>query len=598
MKKGIRLKDDKNKVFIGFILLIAVFILVMSMSLSGVFLKEENMIRKEIITTEGDVAYLIYDDAGHMQGIDLTGNDMVDHHNSDISLWGSTKISDSHIGTALLALDDNGQITFGESQEISMTYNAATKSIEWVGGDIDWGVVDFESIGTLEAEQFISKMRETSVFTDGRNPIVSTEGKDIYVDPVNGDDSNPGTKDEPIRTLREAQYRQPMILFHHYHVILKPGFYENLFRQVPTISTSKPRPESDEWIPFQMRSSTGNREDVEIYHTMQFSMLHGEQDFPNLKDITVHGTILQKFGHIHVDNVLFTGQSEHVLGGRGLDTHAPTIAWLNDCTFEYELDYAAVVSQGAEVTFSNCEGRVRDVAVEVRRDSKATFGGGSRNLWGDNGQFRVINGGRVFRHQYEMRDNPLLFDDFGDAIHDFDQDPSQRIKNTHLYGNRVEWTSWATKPVLRNQQMVMSHGNDMIFGSLPLTRGRYIYDFSFDEVPTSGRVDLEFWRYDSNNYLQVLIESGGGLKLQVIEDGVVNTVIEGTWDRDTFKHRLEIIRDEDGFELIYDGESIGTHSEDFLPFTGDYNRIIYRIVSSSNAEFNLHQLAAIQNNPR
>ncbi len=139
-------EDEQNKAVTFVFALALVFGLVFGINLTGV-LSVQNQQRLEINTTDGGTANLIYED-GKLLGVDVNGNGDVDDTTSEMSLWGSTKISDTHVGTELLSLNDDGEITFGDDQEVSITYDSETKSISFNGADL-------QDIGSIDAEQVV-----------------------------------------------------------------------------------------------------------------------------------------------------------------------------------------------------------------------------------------------------------------------------------------------------------------------------------------------------------------------------------------------------------------------------------------------------------
>jgi len=150
------LDSERNRVLTGFVILVLIFGLVFGMSVAGIFPANSEIDRREITTTDGGTAFLIYEN-GELLGVDVTGDGEIDDSSDDMSLWGSTKISDTHVGTEMLALDDNGEITFGDDQDISMVYDPEEQSIEWTGGDLDFDGHDIGNIGSIDTEVSISK---------------------------------------------------------------------------------------------------------------------------------------------------------------------------------------------------------------------------------------------------------------------------------------------------------------------------------------------------------------------------------------------------------------------------------------------------------
>jgi hypothetical protein len=55
--------------------------------------------------------------------------------------------------------------------------------------------------------------------------LVSNEPQYLHVDPASGDDENPGTEDEPVRTIFEALRRIPKYVYHPQRIYLNYGDY-------------------------------------------------------------------------------------------------------------------------------------------------------------------------------------------------------------------------------------------------------------------------------------------------------------------------------------------------------------------------------------
>lgn len=589
-------EDEQNKAVTFVIVLALVFGLVLGMSLTGV-LSENNKEKLEIQTTEGDTAYLIYE-GGELTGVDTSGDGEVDDDTSEMTLWGSTKISDSHIGTELLALNDNGEITFGNGQEVSITYDTATQNLEFNGADLS-------GIGSLDAEQvsiteFYPQFEDENIHSgDGQRPLVSKEDVDMYVDPTNGDDSNPGTESEPIATLEEASKRQPIILFHAYHVILSEGTYTTRYDCPPFISNRKPRPDSDEWIPFQIRSKdTADRDNVIIDHTLNLNGFHGEQDFPAVKDVRMDATLLMKMGNIQVRNVNFTGLSENVLPGEvgiGVDVHAPAHIYIKDCEFGYNLLDGIKVSQGATAEISITKGRTQRYAVQVAGGATAIFRDNCRDFWGDRGQWYTKNGGRVYVGDTPFVNNPFLYDDFGDGGYG-KTIADERVKSGGFRNYYPDWDTYDTSDhEIKDGYLEIPSGKNIVKSYFMMTEGIIEVDFSFNSTPSSNRADLKLMDFSGGGLIQIIIQSSGELKLQVVDDeGNIENTIVGTWDVDDETHRIRLVKTSSGHELYYDGDLVGSDSNTYVSNVGDH--IKSRIVNSCDTNLHLEKIVAVQDN--
>src|SRR6056297_2698137 len=158
------IKKEDNKMLAIFSTLALVFMLVVGMSVSELARQDDDdRTVKTIETTDGGTADLIYNSKGELEGVDTNSDGEVDSTKDEMTLWGSTKISDSHLGTELLALNDTGEITFGGDQDISLPYNVTSNSIEWTGGDLDFNGKNITGLGSLNAEQIFSNSKSADV---------------------------------------------------------------------------------------------------------------------------------------------------------------------------------------------------------------------------------------------------------------------------------------------------------------------------------------------------------------------------------------------------------------------------------------------------
>ncbi|MEF8874789.1 MAG: hypothetical protein V5A88_09020, partial [Candidatus Thermoplasmatota archaeon] len=174
MSRKIKQKNIKNKLvgndrYRAFTFLVILALLFGSVLGTGLFKSSPDDIERKAIETEsGETAYLIYED-GELQGVDVNDDGEVDDSTSEMTLWGSTKISDSHVGTELLALDDNGSITFGDNQEVNIVYNTTTQSLDFCGADL-------ENIGSVDADVLSGEQLLSTKLGDlDDRPLHSTE---------------------------------------------------------------------------------------------------------------------------------------------------------------------------------------------------------------------------------------------------------------------------------------------------------------------------------------------------------------------------------------------------------------------------------------
>ncbi len=127
--------DKKRKIQTAFIVILLVFSTIFATAIYQ-NKNQDGIEIKKIKTEDGETAYLIYKH-GELQGIDIDRDYEPEQTTDEMKLWGSTKISDSHIGTELLALNDTGQISFGGNQEYNITYNKSTNTLNFNSNKIE-----------------------------------------------------------------------------------------------------------------------------------------------------------------------------------------------------------------------------------------------------------------------------------------------------------------------------------------------------------------------------------------------------------------------------------------------------------------------------
>ena len=189
--------------------------------------------------------------------------------------------------------------------------------------------VKFQELG---AERIINTPIQENQWDEGKRSLVTTEDIELFVDPVNGDDSNDGSSTNPLQTLQEAANRVPYFQNHDVVITLRSGTY-GTGKFPPIISTAKPNNDKS----FKIRPDSGlGPSDITISKTLQVSVIDGEPDQATVSDITIGGTVLQKVGNVTYKNCVFdaSGSPLSMPDGTGdiaFNAHADCRVELNNC---------------------------------------------------------------------------------------------------------------------------------------------------------------------------------------------------------------------------------------------------------------------------
>lgn len=142
--------SERNRVVTFVLTLFIVFTLVFGMSLSGVMTHQGEYKVTKIPTENGGTALVKYDtETGEPLAVSMSDDTEV---GDELDLWGSTKISDSHIGVDWVALPDNGNISFGDDTDLQIWYDATNNTLEHSGS---WGSIDAEQGSIKNANQVL-----------------------------------------------------------------------------------------------------------------------------------------------------------------------------------------------------------------------------------------------------------------------------------------------------------------------------------------------------------------------------------------------------------------------------------------------------------
>lgn len=437
--------------------------------------------------------------------------------------------------------------------------------------------------GSTEHESVQSAPPETNRWISDR-PLWTTENKTVHVDPVAGSDGAEGTADDPLATITEAFDRMPSIIYHTYHIVLESGTYSEPYRDMPpTFTSAKPHNP-----PVEIRGATGNRDDVIIENEIYWSMIHGEQDIAQFRDVTIDGTVGVKFGNVRFENVNFRGQAG-ILGGVAISIHSPfAYVKASQCDFSSNYENGIKLANGGRTYLENVSGHPQHYGVHVSDNATVTFGGSTANFWGELGRY-FSRRESVVRHRSRIaQNNPRLYDDFGDGA------AEDRLNPTMLAGYRPEWVSWTgfsasdgQLELTADQLAYLKHG---------VTRGTFWTEFNFETAPASGQYIFRFLEFNgTTDTYQVRVKANGGIDLQRVEGGSITTTISGgTWPVDTESHRVEVVRDGTGHELRFDGATVGTDASPWVPASKD--EIWTEQRNAADTQVNITEFGIEQNN--
>lgn len=244
---------------------------------------------------------------------------------------------------------------------------------------------------TVIVEELIHSARETNTHASKNRPIISTEPKEVFVDPNRGDDSNDGSQGAPLGSLQEALGRIPIVVQHDHHINLANGTYDG---GKPVTAPVHFAGGNHQPHPMRIQGNPNDPSQVVIDNNVMLSTHSNEMDNALLRDVTITGSLQNIDSHFQVQNIRFTGtNSEAVLGGAAFKTHDPSITMLRDCTFSDNYDFAADVALGARLMMDECSGNVSNYGVNAIKGSTA-IDIGSNDLSGGNGYINLEDGSR------------------------------------------------------------------------------------------------------------------------------------------------------------------------------------------------------------
>jgi len=453
--------------------------------------------------------------------------------------------------------------------------------------DVEGAQGNFDSVNT---GQLINTTDQVNRVAGNKRPLVTTEDTAIYVDPDNGNDEGEGTEANPVRTIREAFQRQPFFLLHKFDIVLEAGVHPDVAAtQPPSFSTFKTPP-----VPFEFYGKTGNRDDVIVKAQLGFGYFHGEQDSPQVRDITVDSTIGTKIGNITYENIHFRGEGQPLATNGNtvaFNDHTPTVSRVADCTFSSNYDEGIRVTKNAVLEVESVDGQTAEYGIVARGGATVNMYG-NVGLIGTKGRFRKDRNATIRRYRGWVGNDPFLHDDFGDGgVVSRDPDDRLRTVNQHYY--RPRWSVVDGNTVITGGQMEIPAG-DKPYVETGVLRGEFAFDFNFESAPSSGNIQLNPHAHSNPiRYSQMRVSADGSLEVRHY-DGSFNTTITGSWDNDTNTHRVELIKTDSGHELRYDGSVIGTDSFTYDPFAAGSSDCRVEMKNDSDVQVNVERVNVAQ----
>ena len=236
-----------------------------------------------------------------------------------------------------------------------------------------------------------ARVPDTSTHASPQRPIVSTEPKEVYVDPNNGDDSNDGSQGSPYRTIQTALDRVPLVVQHDHHINLANGTYD---AAKPVSAVMHFAGGSHQPHPMRIQGNPDDPSQVVIDNNIKLSTRSNEMDNALLRDVTITGSLQNIDSHFQVQDVRFTGtNTDSVISGAAFKTHDPSMTMLRDCSFTENYDYAVDAAVGARVMLDDCTGSVSDTALLVDKGATA-IELGSSDISAPNGYINLTAGSR------------------------------------------------------------------------------------------------------------------------------------------------------------------------------------------------------------
>lgn len=448
---------------------------------------------------------------------------------------------------------------------------------------------------SLSTEDLKRKAKEASTHTGkgDKRQIITTERTELYVDPVNGDDSGDGTESDPIKTYGEMWSRVPYFIEHRFHIYLREGTLDAApgVRQIGPVRIFTGSDYLTGQQPFSIQKHpNASASNVIIDGNINRLPSGGpELDKPTLKDVTVTGSVAPGTGHVTLENVTFTGASSDIQAGRAVNSHDMATIRLRNCTFKSALENVASMAQGSTLFMQGNTGTVSETAYQIKAGSRVVFDSynppiGERLVNLASGGSMVGPTGEVYTQNTRLLDTFLdnrLTDRFGD--------PRGGVFAWDITNGSPSVSGEALKlPAGNNtiQNVITSH--DVFMGKI----GTAEIDFSFDSSPTGGDLIFRVFRESSNKYWSVQLSNGGSVNIVKNDSGGPTVTDTGSYTVNTNGRTIVIKRSTDidnngnaGVDVSIDGSSKVTTTDTFAP---QINRM--RILSTLDAGSTVNRL--------
>jgi len=149
-------------------------------------------------------------------------------------------------------------------------------------------------------------------------------------------------------------------------------------------------------------------------------------------------------------------------------------------------------------------------------------------------------------------------------------DRTNRVDGRYQGVYRPKWALTGTEPSFSGESMTLA--SQTIDGlqrspAVNQTVGSWEYRFEPQTTPSNGRLNFKTLTDNLDSSYQVLVYAGtGDVDLQKVDSGSASTLISGSWTPDANPHTVRLDRASGGeFELFFDGSSLGTATDTFLP---------------------------------
>lgn len=439
-------------------------------------------------------------------------------------------------------------------------------------------------------------------------PLVSAQGKTLYVDPNNGDDTvrtQNVTDTNPLETIQEALDRVPLILQHEWVIDLAtapslPVTYpasapSNTLLTGPHVMMghSFSGKSGQDLSTFSIIGDMNDRTNVTI-DQLNFSFHITDSEIEdrqrnNLHSVTLNGSIQCKGGKMGLKDCVFTGQNKDVaVAGKNASV------WMEDCKIENPCKEVVDASHDMRAYILRCSGNPSEYIADVRGGGRVVDRGNSTDLRADLGAYKTYNGGSVVVPRGVFTEGALLTDDFGDTdLTDRVRPPSSGgTGGRGMGGYRPDWGIIRGSPEISNGSLLLPGGSNndqwVLNDRFDFIVGDFSFDFEFPSGMSSGYLAFLFARVDSSNKWFVQVDPGGSFYLGKEDSGNVTSVINGFWPDDTDNHKVRVTRDEsDNWELFIDGNSQGTATDSYKPdVSSDRRRLGIRSQADNECRIN------------